>query len=794
MAQPVWVTPAGSLGTVAEGVFFQVPLIALEPDIGDEVRYQLIAGQLPAGVQCAPNGTITGIPEAVYTVQGVPENVSRDVTSKFAIRAYTEREIGGIRVINRLADRTFTLTVSGQNAPEFLTPAGSLGMFYDATVVSGIQVEISDSDPDDSVVVAVAAGSLPPGLTLSSSGLITGFTESIVPNSAQSGYSREGQGFDQYAFDFGTNNVNKTYEFVLRVTDGKSGNLRSYSITILNRASLTADTVEFSADNTFITADGSPVVAPILRTPQGSIGRVRSDNFYAFKFDAYSSTGAEIRYEINLGAGIGFSPATLNFTTGCFDRESFDQQAFILPPGLVLDPVTGWLWGYIPDSGLTEYTYDFAVRVYQADAPDIISDYYYYSITIVGAVDTGITWITPEHVGTIDTGAVSTLSVRATVDTGAVLQYRLKPGSTSSLPQGLTLLPSGNISGRVSFNTFVVDGGQTTFDLQKYGNVKQTTFDKTFRFVIEAFSSTVQIDIFKEFYITIGHVYDQPYENLYIQAMADENSRALVNGLLQNQDIIPDKLLYRSDDMYFGRANSVVYDHAFGLSSATLTQYVESLQHNHYRKNLVLGSIKTARALDDQGQVMYEVVYSQIIDNLLNEHGESVSQQVVLPYAVAYGEETDGIVYPNSLINMRTQVIDTVGQISNVLPKWMTSKQSNGQILGFVPAWVIAYTVPGAAAQIAYNIQTQFGTQLNRVDFEVDRYELDRLLSKNWDPVTQSWEPAPAATTFDIVPGPATVFDGNSVRFIAPVDMPVTETTRNDFDKYLVFPKTTILG
>jgi len=799
MAQPVWVTPAGSLGTVAEGVFFRVPLIAVEPEVGAEVYYQVIAGQLPAGVQCAPNGTITGIPRAVVNIQGVPDQVSRDVTSKFAVRAYTEQEVGGIRVINRLADRTFTLTVSGEDAPEFVTPAGSLGTFYDCTVVEGIQVEISDTDPGDSVAVVVAAGSLPPGLTMTALGLISGFTESIVPNAEQPGFSREGQGFDQFAFDFGANNVNRTYEFVLRVTDGKASNLRSYSITILNRASLTADTIEFTSDNTFITADGSPVVPPILLTPQGSIGRVRSDNFYAFKFDAYDCAGADIQYHINLGEGIGFSPATVNFAPGSFDREGFDQQAFILPPGLSLDTGTGWLWGYIPDSGLTEYTYEFAVQVSQADAPDIISNYYYYSITIVGAVDTQVTWITPAHIGYIATGSVSTLSIQAQVATGAQLQYRLKPGSASALPQGLTLLPSGNISGRVSFNTFALDGNSTTFDVSVQdvlltGVNTQTTFDRTFKFVVEAFSSISQIDVFKEFSLTIDRVYDQPYENLYIQAMPPESSRNLVNSLIQNQNIIPDALLYRADDMYFGRATRVVYDHAFGLTSATLTQYVDSLQQNHYWKNLVLGEIKTAQALDDAGNVMYEVVYSRVVDNLVNDQGQSVNREVVLPYSVAYGETTNGIVYPNSLINMRNRVIDTVGQISNVLPRWMLSKQTNGRVLGFVPAWVIAYTIPGASRQIAYNIQQQFGSQLNRVDFEVDRYELDRLLSVHWNSQTESWEPAPAATTFDISPGPTTVFDGNSVRFIAPVDMPVTESTRNDFDKYLVFPKTTILG
>jgi hypothetical protein len=290
--------------------------------------------------------------------------------------------------------------------------------------------------------------------------------------------------------------------------------------------------------------------------------------------------------------------------------------------------------------------------------------------------------------------------------------------------------------------------------------------------------------------------------------------------------------------------------------------------------------------------VIYEVVYSAIQDNLLNNEGLSVSKQVTLPYPINEADSTEiNTVYPNSLINMRDQVIDTVGQIANILPLWMTSKQSNGRVLGFTPAWVLAYVKPGRGDQVAYYVRTKFGEQLNLIDFEVDRYELDRLLSHNWDPAgdstTGAWEPAAAETTFDLVnhyqlPEPndssfvfvggtgyavgntililgsqvggvditnnititveqvdaagtieqaratgfaplfstgntytnvvgtnitgsgvgatwdievvgadPTVFDGSSVRFIAPVDM---YSNTQEYDKYLVFPKRTILG
>jgi hypothetical protein len=302
------------------------------------------------------------------------------------------------------------------------------------------------------------------------------------------------------------------------------------------------------------------------------------------------------------------------------------------------------------------------------------------------------------------------------------------------------------------------------------------------------------------------------------------DDRALISSLLQNSDIFPQNLLYRPDDPNFGVATKVVYYHAYGLDAATLDDYVNAVQLNHYNKTLTLGRIETAQALNPDGTVKYEIVYSRIVDDLVNNQGVSVGKQVQIPYAVDVDGTIVETVYPNSLYNMRTQVIDSVGQVSNILPGWMTSKQADGSVLGFIPAWVIAYTEPGKSGQVAYNIQTQFGTKLNLIDYNVDRYEVDRLLSKNWDPVTQEWIPTPpSVTTFDyelVLPdnnwinddgyavtwindffeavvwtpnytGSPTTFDGNSLQFIVPVDM---YSNTQAYDKYVVFPKRNILG
>ena len=85
MPQPIWATPAGSLGVIPEGVFYNIPI---EATAGvDNVYFKLIAGQLPQGIQVTDNGVISGVPTNVISVQGSPAEVSRDVTSQFAIRA-----------------------------------------------------------------------------------------------------------------------------------------------------------------------------------------------------------------------------------------------------------------------------------------------------------------------------------------------------------------------------------------------------------------------------------------------------------------------------------------------------------------------------------------------------------------------------------------------------------------------------------------------------------------------------------------------------------------------------------
>ena len=787
MSIPVWITPPGSLGTIPEGVFYSVPLAAVADDT---VYYQLIAGNLPPGMFIDETGILSGNPIANNKVAGVPLPVAVNTSSQFAIRAYTNTK--------QLADRTFAITVAATNTVSWVTPAGSIGTYYDGNQISDLQVQYVDTDIYAKPTVTLIFGSLPPGLTLSTSGVISGYILPNIPVTGTPGYSYGGiQGYSVYPYDFTTISTSTNYEFTLRVTNGQSTDTRTFSIFVYALDTMTADNTLLTADNNVVTADVSPLVPPIITTPIGSIGSTRNDNFFAFQF-----TGVDFNYQ----------PFQFVATTS-------------LPPGLTLDPNSGWLYGYIPAAGITSTTYAFSLLAQEVTNPAVVSQTYSYNLTITGLLGSDVTWLTPSNLGSIFNGSTSTFYVNAVSSGGQSLTYQLLSGSNSRLPQGLQLLTNGLIVGRVSFDTFAVDGGATTFDATTNSNTtivpKPTTFDMVCTFIVNATSVNGVVNSNQTFSITVIREYNEPYDNLYIQAMPPESDRALLASLLQNTKVFPSELIYRFNDPNFGIASRVTYNHAYGLTAATLDTYVASLNLNHYWKNLVLGEIKTAQAIDPEtGKVLYEVVYSEVVDNLINNSGTSVGKEVNLPFALADETQT---VYPNALVDMRQQVIDIVGQQSNILPLWMLSKQANGKVLGFTPAWIIAYTNLGQSGQIAYNIESYFNSQLNLIDFEVDRYELDNLLTRNWDRATQQWIPhPPTLTTFDVevtgfinpwvdgtgnmvnwvndssqvvswqnsYNGNSTVFDGGSMQFTDPVDM-YSNTT--NYDKYLVFPKRNIL-
>jgi hypothetical protein len=130
------------------------------------------------------------------------------------------------------------------------------------------------------------------------------------------------------------------------------------------------------------------------------------------------------------------------------------------------------------------------------------------------------------------------------------------------------------------------------------------------------------------------------------------------------------------------------------------------------------------------------------IDSNLNQVTVSVAQSSTLSHQLLFNDPvytsltpgTARVLYPNSLPNMRKQIYDSIGQVdlSTLLPAWMTSLQPDGTILGFTPAWVLCYCKPGTSITILANILKRWPYVLNQIDFEIDRFEVDRSKTYNY--------------------------------------------------------------
>jgi len=312
---------------------------------------------------------------------------------------------------------------------------------------------------------------------------------------------------------------------------------------------------------------------------------------------------------------------------------------------------------------------------------------------------------------------------------------------------------------------------------------------RSFTFTVQAYSPVYPVlRLTKTFTVVIQQFYNDPIESIYFKASPAINGKKIIQSLLTDTSLIPKEYLYRPDDIYYGKARDVSVVQAYGLKSSTIQQYINAIQKNHYWRKIILGSLQTAIATDDHGNVIYEVVYSKIIDDLENDNNKSLPNKVTLnksaslnlgPWLInnsdikislpSYRNQTVNTslspgsvrdVYPASLQNMRSEVTNSIPQNNDsiLLPKWMTTQQVNSQTLGFVQAWVICYTKPGYSETIKNLINTNWNHSLNEIDFTIDRYYVDKSATYDWNTnlSTPAWDNLPSSTP---TPNPINKYD-----------------------------------
>lgn len=736
MNSPIWKTRKGTLGTIQEQEFYNFLLEATDPS-GGTVSYSIISGSLPAGLVLDQTGRISG----------VPFEVPEDKVSTFCCRVTSS-------ITKRIADRTFSITITGQDTPNFITPEQRLATTFDGSYVE-IQLTAFDID-NEPLRWKIEKGILPNGLTLdASSGIISGFVEPAIPEIIfdRLGWSSAAR-WDEDPWDNIGRAINKNYEFSISVTDGKTVSISNFSIYVISKDSLTADNDSIIIDpsNDVITSDLDNKHIPIILDTSTDLGVFAHDNYFAYQVKAKDFDNDIIEYSLLVGENIGFD----NEING-FDSTPLDFGDYQLPPGLVLSTETGWLYGYIPYLSPAQREYTFGVQVYKKNYPGYISDIKPFKITIVGDINYFVQWTTESNLGEIYSGDISEFSVQATNILDKELFYSLKPGKDGGrLPQGLRLTSNGLIIGQASFETTSFDGGTTFFDR----STTETTVDRKFTFTVRAADREEYIIAFKTFTITLLPSDYQPYESLYLRAYPGLEDKAIYESIVFSNEIIPEYMVYRAGDPYFGKQINLNMLLLSGLKASSATEYIQAMAINHYRKKLKLGSPKVAQALDKNGRVKYEVVYLPIYDENM-EGPKSIDLRTKIKRNITTDNNIkidsnfmnvnmyDRTVYPNGLMAMRKQIRDSIGYVEReILPSWMTSKQRDGRITYWVPGAVLAYLKPGFGDQVKFYLDRVEGFDFKDISFEVDRYIWDNNLSKNFDIETGKFFPS-QATTFD---------------------------------------------
>jgi len=314
MPLTIWTQPSGyTFSNNGQPFLEQVALNIALPVVNDTgVTYSVISGSLPGGLQIVGNH-----------IKGNPFAVSSATNYQFCIRATKGTDF---------ADRTFNLKINGTNPPTFLTSAGKLPIgpskqlyALDSTYVS-YQIEAFDLNialgSNLKYFIASGDGALPKGLTLSNTGLISGYVEPqliLTPEAGtgefdQAYYDNAGfdfaliptDGFDSYQYDdvfFDYNlpstlpkSLNANYQFRVTVTDGVAFAQRVFSIFVIGSDQFRADSTSYDGFAGNFTADST-----FLRTPvwlsDTSLGIFRANNYLTVPVLLYDNTDVLFRLE-----------------------------------------------------------------------------------------------------------------------------------------------------------------------------------------------------------------------------------------------------------------------------------------------------------------------------------------------------------------------------------------------------------------------------------------------------------------------------------------------------------------
>jgi hypothetical protein len=732
MSNIKWVT-SKNLGIVEEDSYFQIQLMAT----GDasQISYTLISGNLPNGVNLSYSGMLFGTPRTIIGQQVFDSNFD-----------FTVRVGDGYGTV---ADKTFSLMVSAVKSSSINDQFEYLGLFLDGDWFSH-RIPLENFGQDKKLSWRIVDGRIPQGITVDQSGLLHGFLGNKITDQPKDSFGWDKSSWDAYFLDATRAQNDSVYQFTVELNDGIYQHRKSYKISILPRDYVTrADRTYFIPYDKMLEASQNGHLPRVVNDdiiPGITVELNRNDTNFSYKFQGEDLDKDDFYYEITSPDDGGFDQ---DGKVG-FDTEVLDPSLYPMPRGIGLVNESGWYTGHIYKQ--REYRNDYKFQIYNGKT---IGDGYLgprstFNITVLGSFLDNITWVTESDLGFIDNGSCSILRVLAVTKNNLELNYKLNPSTKSRLPQGLTLLPTGEISGRASFRYFTLDHNKTLFDGEK------TTFDRHYKFDVVVKDRYNGLQNQRTFVIKINVNFTEPYDNLYLRALPPKNQRRYLRSIIESSYYFPEELLFRPSDPQWGKKSYLEFLFLQGLAPRDLSVYLKAVEKNHYTKILTFGDIKTAVALDNDYNIVYEVVYLDVNDPQLGIDSNTgikkyPKQSIALANQINFYDVNGAdqkVLEPNGLGNMKQQVLSQIPINSLVpLPQWMSCMQPDpnsisgfGPPIGHIPAVILAYTQPGASELIAYRLKSD-NVLFNKIEFVVDRYLLDNVLSKYYDINTQSYIP-----------------------------------------------------
>ncbi|MFZ3138073.1 MAG: putative Ig domain-containing protein [Thermodesulfovibrionales bacterium] len=146
-------------GTVGQGYTYQIATSGGQAPI----TFSIISGELPSGLILSSSGSITGTPLTAGTWN-------------FTVRA-TDSCVLALRISKKsVSDKSFSITINPAACPSFAYT--SPATLSNGTVGQAYSYQLQTSGGQTPIIFSFVSGSLPPGLNLGSTGLISGIPTS----------------------------------------------------------------------------------------------------------------------------------------------------------------------------------------------------------------------------------------------------------------------------------------------------------------------------------------------------------------------------------------------------------------------------------------------------------------------------------------------------------------------------------------------------------------------------------------------------------------------------------------